>query len=124
MESRVNNVLIAMMMLAVILLVWNRATHAALQLVEQAYELDSTQVERWPLADDGQLIVKPCETCDSVILNVDANTRYLTSFRGSRISLAELLNLKTRVGGRESANVYVFYSTENNLVTRLVLDAD
>ena len=107
-----------------ILLVWNRATHAALQLVEQAYELDSTQVERWPLADDGQLIVKPCKTCDSVILNVDANTRYLTSFRGSRISLAELLNLKTRVGGRESANVYVFYSTENNLVTRLVLDAD
>lgn len=124
MESRTNNVLVAMMMLAVILLAWNRAANAALQLIEQTYEIDSTQIERWPLADDGTLILKPCDACESVILNVDPNTRYLTNFRGNAISLEELLQLKTLIRGREGTNAYVFYSVEDNLVTRLVLDVD
>ena len=124
MESRANNVLIAMMMLAVILLVWTRSTNAALNLIEQAYEIDSTSIERWPLGADGNLILKPCEACDSVILNVDANTRYATSFRGAAISLEELLELKTQIRGRKGINAYVFYRAEDNSVTRLILDVD
>ncbi|NND36298.1 MAG: hypothetical protein HKN81_04095 [Gammaproteobacteria bacterium] len=124
MESRANNVLIAMMMLAVIMLVWNRATNAALQLVEQTYEIDSTSIERWPLAGDGNLIIRPCEGCDSVILKVDADTRYLTSFGGTAISLEELLELKTQIRGRSGVDAFVFYRADDSTVTRLVLDVD
>jgi hypothetical protein len=124
MESRINNALVAMMTLTVTLLVWNQAANAALQLIEQTYEIDSTQIERWPLAGDGNLILKPCDACDSVILNVDANTRYLTDFRGNAISLEELLQLKSLIRGREGTYAYVFYTADDNLVTRLILDVD
>jgi hypothetical protein len=113
-----------MMTVAVILLIWNQATNAALQLIEQAYEVDSTQIERWPLADDGNLILKPCETCDSVILSVDGNTRYLTSFGGNAIPLEALLQLKSLIRGRKGTYAYIFYTAEDNLVTRLILDVD
>jgi hypothetical protein len=124
MESRANNVVIAMMMLAVILLVWNRSANAALNVIEQAYEIDSTSIERWPLAADGNLILKPCESCESVILNVDANTRYATSFGGAAISLEEILKLKTRIRGRKGVYAYVFYRAEDSSLTRLILDIE
>ena len=122
MESRANNVLIAMMMLAVILLVWNRATHAALESTQQAYELDSTQIERWPLDEVGSLVLKPCDSCESVVLSVTPDTRYMTGFRGPNITLPELLALKTKIGGRKGTFVYIFYRTADNSVARFVLD--
>lgn len=122
MESRANNVLIAMMMLAVILLVWTRATSAALVATEQAYELDASQIERWPLGDDGSLILRPCGGCDRVVLRVNAETRYGRSLSGPAMTREELLQLKSTGAVSGDTLVYVFYRPDDGVVTRLVLD--
>jgi hypothetical protein len=124
MESKSLNVLITMTMLAVILLVWTRATNAALERVEDAYELRLEQVERWPLADSTNIVVRPCSRCDRVVLQVNAATRYSNGLRGADIGREELLRVKSTIRDRDNTFVYIFYRPENSSVTRIVLDAD
>lgn len=123
MESRTTNVLLAMMMLAVILMVWTRATNAALEVVEQAYEINATQVERWPLSDDDRIVLRPCDACDQVTLSVTSGTRYRASNSSMNITREELLQIKSLLRNLESSYVYVFYRPDDGVATRIVLDA-
>ena len=123
MKSKSTDALLAMMMLAVILLVWTRATHAALEAMEQAYEVDASRIERWPLGDQGSLVLRPCESCDSVTLTVTPNTRYRSSQSSLNITREELLQVKAMIRDLDDAFVYVFYRPDDGVVNRIVLDA-
>ena len=117
-------VLIRTMTLAIILLTWGQVTQAALQATEQAYELNVHMVERWPLGDEGSIVLYPCEDCDRVVLRVNAATRYGNSLSGPDISRNELLQLKATLSGGQDAFVYIFYRPDDQTATRIVLDAD
>jgi len=134
MESKSLHVLITMTMLAVILLVWTRATNAALERVEDAYELPLAQVERWPLSDSTNIVIRPCDRCDRVVLHVSRETCYLTgtparktercrlSRNRGKSARDSLLRRKSKIHDRDNAFVYVFYDPENRSVASIVLD--
>ena len=124
MYTRSTNVLITMMMLAVILLVWTRATEAALEVSQRAYELDASLVERWPLGDVGTIVFRECDGCEQVIVKVDAATDYRLSMRGANVGRDELLRVKATLTDPSDADVYIFYRTADDTATRIVLDAD
>ncbi|MFQ5636210.1 MAG: hypothetical protein ACE5G3_12885 [Gammaproteobacteria bacterium] len=124
MESRTATAMIATMMLAVILLVWARATQAALGVVEQAYEIELWMVERWPLGDAGSIVLRPCEECSSVVLRVSADTAYRRSGSAVNISREEMLRIKAMLGSDTGALVYVYYRPDDDTATRIVLDTD
>jgi len=134
MESKSLNVLITMTMLAVILLVWTRTTNAALERVEDAYELRLEQVERWPLADSTSIVVRPCDQCNRVVLHVSRETCYLAGTphkqterckrdanRGKK-AREDLLRRKSTVRNPGDAFVYIFYRPEDQSVACIVLD--
>ena len=122
MESKTSNVLIATMMLAVILLVWTRGAQAALVATEQAYELTVDQVERWPLSDNGRIVLRACATCETVALSVDANTTYRSSQSSLNITREEMLQIKSMLGNPDDAFLYIFYRPDDDIATRIVLD--
>lgn len=124
MHTRTTNVLIAMMMLGVILIVWTRATHAALESTIGSYELDASLVERWPLGDVGTIVFRKCDSCEQIIVAVDDATNYLLKIRGAPVGRDELLRVKSAVPNLADVNVYIFYRTEDNTATRIVLEAD
>lgn len=124
MESRTNNVLITMMMLAVILLVWTRSTNAALEITIRTYELDASLVERWPLGDVGTIVFRKCDDCERIILAVDSATQYKLKISGSPVGRDELLRVKSTITDPAAANVYISYRIADETATRIVLDAD
>lgn len=124
MRSTNANALLVTMMLSAFLMFWTQATQAALDVIEQAYELDASLIERWPLSDDGSLILRPCGTCDSVTLRVTAETAYSASGSSGRISREEFLQIKSLLRGLDDALVSVFYRPSDGIVTRLRLNAD
>jgi hypothetical protein len=122
METGRTNILIATMMLGVILLVWNRSTQAALETIEQSYELTANLVERWPIGDDAHIVLRRCGGCEPVMLRVDAATRYGRSLLGRDITRDELLRLKATLRDADKTFVYVFYRPDDGTVTYFVLD--
>jgi len=124
MYTRTSNALITIIMLAVILLVWTRATHSALESTVQSYELNASLVERWPLGDVGTIVFRKCDNCDQVILAVDGATRYLLKIGGSPVGRDELLRVKSMITDQTDADVYIFYRTDDDTATRVILDAD
>jgi hypothetical protein len=113
-----------MMMLAVILLVWTRATHAALEVKVRTYELDASLVERWPLGDVGTIVFRKCDACDQIILAVNDATQYKLKISGAPVGRDEVLRIKSTITDLAAANVYISYRTTDETVTRIVLDAD
>lgn len=98
--------------------------HAELVAVEQAYEINAAQVDRWPLGDTGSLVLRACNSCDSVTLRVDAATRYRLGMSGAEVSRDELVSLQATLRDRKSTPVYVFYRPQDGIATRVVLDVD
>ncbi len=122
MHSRATNTLVALLILGVIPMTWSRTTLAALEASEHAYEVDAAQVLRWPLGDDGSLVLRPCRACDPVTLGVNAQTTYRVSGSSLNISREELLRLKSMLINLDEVLVYIFYRPDERVATRIVLD--
>ena len=111
-------------MLTVLLTVWPRASLAALVATEQAYEVEATQIERWPLGDNGSLVLRPCDSCELVTLTVTPETKYRRSSSGMNITREEFLAAKAQIRDLDDAYVFLFYRPDDGIVNRIVLDAD
>jgi len=100
---------------------WSTPAPAALEAIEQAWELSAQQVLRWPLRTGDHLIVRPCDTCDTTTLQVTERTRFAMGFNTPDITLRDLLREKTRQGGAADYLVILFYTPDDRRVTRMIL---
>jgi hypothetical protein len=94
---------------------------AALERIEEAFEVALTQVEL-PLHEAGQLRLTPCAGCERVALPVGSRTRYLIGYDGDGQPLEAFREAAVGVGDPRSALVVVIYDTGTREVTRLILD--
>ncbi len=83
--------------------------------IEDVYEVGSQDV-RLPSASVGNLILKQCSACETVVLRVNAKSRAFID--DEEVSFRELQQTAARV----DTVVYVFFSPEEKVVTRVVLD--
>lgn len=93
---------------------------AALQAIEQAYELRLDQVTL-PGSPGGRLVVRRCAGCAPVLLQVTATTQYYISSQPTAVSLQELLDAAESSPLRKSL-LNVFYDPATRRVTRLRLE--
>lgn len=93
---------------------------AALEIVEEAYELSLTQV-LIPADERGSVVIRACDTCASLRLQVDARTMYYLAYRTPPVSLAEMNRVLANVSDRRNTSVFVMYEPESLVVTRIVL---
>jgi len=112
--------------LAAIAITWAMVlpAQAGLIAVEQAYEITTAQVERWPLGETGTLVLRSCNSCESVALRVDLATHYRLGMSGANITRAELVRMQATLNDREGTRVYVFYRPESGVATRVILDIE
>lgn len=121
-RNRIGRAILALALLAVA--AWGMTAQAALEVVEEAWELSADQVLRWPLRAGDRLVIQPCETCDTSALQVTEDTRYSTGFRAPDMSLQDLLREKSRQGGRSDYLVILFYTPDEQQVTRIILQTE
>ena len=108
--------------LAVLTLAFTGLAQAKLDRIEEAYELDLTQVSLPAHAAD-QVTLKACEDCFTVQLSVNARTSYHVGMKTPGVTLLELTDAAAKVSDRENALVYVMYRPESLVVTRIILSA-
>lgn len=118
-QNRIGRYTLAIALLAAV--AWGTPAAAALEAIEQAYELSARQILRWPLRTGDHLLVRPCDTCDTTTLQVTESTRFSTGFNTPDITLRDLLREKTRQGGQGDYLVVLFYTPDNRQVTRMIL---
>ena len=109
----------ALLMIAGLLLAGG--AQAALERIEEAFEVELTQVEL-PLHDAGQVRLTPCADCERIALPVGSRTRYLIGYDGDGQPLEAFREAAAGVGDPRSALVVVIYDTATREVTRLILD--
>jgi hypothetical protein len=95
---------------------------AALERIEEAFEVALTRVEL-PRHAAGQLRLTPCADCERIALSVGPRTRYLIGYDGEGQPLEALREAAAAVADPRSALVVVIYDTATREVTRLILDA-
>lgn len=105
-------------------LTWVSSAGAALQVVEQSYELRANAIERWPLGDDDSIVLRPCGDCESVVLRVNAQTNYGRNFSGSFLTRTEFMRSKGSVANLRNAYIFVFFRPDDKTVTRIILIAN
>ena len=121
MQYKSLNLLLALFMLIAIIFTWARTAQAALEIVENAFEVTPGQIE-WPTYDDGRLVVTPCRGCEAVVLTVSDQTVYFLGFSGPGLSRQDLILKATSGSNFRNSMVYLFYRPEDRQVTRIVLD--
>lgn len=109
-------------LLAALLLGASVQAPAAMQVIEQAYELDPGQLVL-PLTAQGRLMLHLCDGCRSESLRVDENTEYRVIPGAGAISLDELRSEAARLAHRPRLSFFVYFDPQSGLVHRLVLDA-
>ncbi|MAF83776.1 MAG: hypothetical protein QGG54_17190 [Gammaproteobacteria bacterium] len=107
-----------------ILSVFSVSAHAALEVIEEAYELNSTQILHWPLRAGDSFVIQPCVDCGARTLRVSDETRYATGFNTALISLSDLLRVKSQSLNTENHLIIVFFQPNDLLVTRIILQTD
>ena len=109
--------------LATLLVLSSPQASATLGVIEQAYELNRSQVQL-PTTPEGGLAVRPCPGCRPVILRVNAATSWFAS-PGTRQPAGQAAVLAAfRVAATNpNALVYVYYEPQTLRVKRVVLDA-
>ena len=106
--------------LAALTLAFAGLAQAKLDRIEEAYELDLTQVIL-PAHSADRVTLKQCEDCFTVQLSVDAGTSYHVGMRSPGITLQTLIAAADAVSDRENTLVYVMYEPESLVVTRIIL---
>ncbi len=107
----------AMLMLAVILVVWSQSAQSTLVLTEVAVEATLDQVQL-PRQAFGRLSLRRCADCGIESWRVDSDTRYLLGQR--RVSQAEFL-ASAASGPAAAAMLVIFHEPAGRRVTRLRL---
>ena len=74
-----------------------------------------------PSHEAGRVVVRTCDTCDPIIHRVDEYTTYHIGTRGNAVSLKELREAAASVSDPGETLLYVMYSTESGVVTRITL---
>ncbi len=106
--------------LTVLTLAFTGLAQAGMRTIEEAYELDLTQV-MLPAHTADQLTLKQCEDCYTVQLTVDARTSYHIGMRSTGVTLQTLIAAADAVSNREDTPIYVMYQPESLVVTRIIL---
>ena len=106
--------------LAALTLAFAGLAQAKLDRIEEAYELDLTQVIL-PAHSTGKVTIKPCAGCDTVKLRADARTSYHVGIGSPGVTLQTLIDAADAVSNRENTPVYVMYQPESLVVTRIIL---
>jgi hypothetical protein len=114
----------AKFIVAAVLLVSAQPASAALIHVEEAYELKLRLVERWPVGDTAQMIVRPCTDCERIYLRITDDTAYYLRWNGPRITWRQFTDARTSGGMSQDTSLAVFFDPENLNVTRVVLNAE
>jgi hypothetical protein len=105
-----------------LLAVWLSVGHTAIRQIEQAFELNPTQLEI-PTRPDAQLTVRPCAGCQIVALRVTAATRWYSSFDEQQpVGQATVLEIYRTLSRNPRTLVHVFYEPQTLRVSRVVLD--
>jgi hypothetical protein len=103
--------------LAISAVLWATTAHCALEIVEDAYEVEASRV-LLPGSEFGQVIIRECTSCDATVLNVNGQTTYSVMPDAGPVSLDAL---RTAAEGTRDALICVFYRPESRTVTRIVL---
>ena len=108
--------------LAVLTMAFTGLAQASMQRIEEAYELDLTQVIL-PAHEADRVTLKQCADCFTVQLSVDYRTSYHVGMNSAGVTLRELTDVATAVSSRdrEKTPVYVMYRPESLVVTRIIL---
>jgi hypothetical protein len=115
-SALLSQVLLAMLFAAIV----SEPALAALQAVEQAFELQLDQVTL-PGRTGGSLLVRRCPDCAPVSLQVTPATACFVSPGRTAVSLQGLLDA-IEATPRQEALISVFYDPATRRVTRLVLN--
>ena len=113
--------IITTLTIAAVMLAWSGPAGAALDLIEQAYELSSKDV-RLPAHSASRVVIRQCEglDCDTVKLSVDEDTSYHLGTGTDAVSLSDFR--QAAKGGDKL--IYLFYDADSGVVTRIILDMD
>ncbi|MDX1562481.1 MAG: hypothetical protein R3305_06115 [Gammaproteobacteria bacterium] len=110
------------LLLALATIAVNTAAARSFEMIEGAYEAALGDVT-FPASTAGTLIVRLCGNCDPIAMPVSSSTVYKQG--SATLPLAEFLNAVAEVrlepNGNDRTAVSVFYSLDNNRVTRVVL---
>lgn len=106
--------------LAVLTLAFAGLAQAGMRTIEEAYELDLTQVIL-PAHEADQVALKACADCFTVQLSVNYDTSYHVGMRSAAVTLQTLTAAADAVSDREHTPVYVMYEPESLVVTRIIL---
>jgi hypothetical protein len=106
--------------LTVLTLAFTGLAQAGMRTIEEAYELNLTQV-MLPAHSADQLTLKQCEDCYTVQLQADDGTSYHIGFRSPAVTLQTLIAAADAVSNREDTPIYVMYQPESLVVTRIIL---
>lgn len=96
---------------------------ATLERIEEAFELDLTQVTL-PRHEAGRVVIRQCSACQAVVLRVDENTTYHIGHRRNAVPLQDLIEAAASTTRRKEALLYVMYSTVSGVVTRITLSRE
>lgn len=106
--------------LAMLTLAFAGLAQAGMRTIEEAYELDLTQVIL-PAHEADQVALKACADCFTVQLSVNYDTSYHVGMRSAAVTLQTLTAAADAVSDRENTPVYVMYEPESLVVTRIIL---
>ncbi len=106
--------------LAVLMLAFAGLAQAGMRTVEEAYELDLTQVIL-PAHSTDRVTLKECADCYTVQLSVNARTSYHLGFNSAGVTLLGLNDAVSRVSDQKNTPIYVMYEPETLVVTRIIL---
>jgi len=98
------------------------AAEAALERIEEAYEVGLTGVTL-PNYEGGQVSFSPCASCERVSLRVDPGTRYLLGNGNEGVTLKTFRESAAAIENPGDSIIYVMFDTNSLVVTRLILDA-
>jgi hypothetical protein len=106
--------------LAVLTLAFAGLAQAGMRTIEEAYELDLTQIIL-PVHEADWVTLKECADCFTVQLSVDYRTSYHVGMNTAGVTLRELTDFAGAVSNREDTPIYVMYEPESLVVTRIIL---
>ncbi len=106
--------------LAVLMLAFAGLAQAGMKALEEAYELNLTQV-MLPAHEADQVAFKACADCFTVQLSVNYDTSYHVGMRSAAVTLQTLTAAADAVSDRENTPVYIMYEPESLVVTRIIL---
>ncbi len=118
------SVTLAFLSLALVAVALPRNAQGALEVREEAFELEAGQILRWPLRAGDSLVVRPCDDCDVTTLQVTEETRYSLGFNGEPLTLRDLLRMESLNSSHDNSLIIVFFRPNNGPVTRIILQTE